>query len=208
MDDKQANYSNRSFGLPQLSICENNQEHMNDDLIDQQLFYETVWGLIRTATNKCILHNDNEFVKMIDNYLNNIRKREKKHNKMHQVGISKKDSNLEKNNNLDGDDDLDEDDNFDEDNNLNNNDLDKENACASILLKNPLVVATKGRPKSASHHMNNINQQSANKKKRKRDTSYNTNQQSTNKKRRGLNLCNYCKEPDHNIARCSKKIIN
>ncbi|CAG8809062.1 18263_t:CDS:2, partial [Gigaspora rosea] len=84
MDDKQANYSNRSFGLPQLSICENNQEHMNDDLIDQQLFYETVWGLIRTATNKCILHNDNEFVKMIDNYLNNIRKREKKHNKMHQ----------------------------------------------------------------------------------------------------------------------------
>ncbi|CAG8748275.1 19276_t:CDS:2, partial [Gigaspora rosea] len=34
IDDKQANYSNRSFGLPQSSICENNQKHMNDGLID------------------------------------------------------------------------------------------------------------------------------------------------------------------------------
>ncbi|CAG8804138.1 3342_t:CDS:2, partial [Gigaspora rosea] len=110
----------------------NNQEHINDNLIDQQLFYGKVWGLIHTAANKCVLHNDNEFVKMIENYLDDICKREKEHNKVHQVGI----------------------------------------------------IATKGRPKSASHHMNNTNQQLANKKKRNRDTSYNTNQQLTNKKRR------------------------
>ncbi|RIB21282.1 hypothetical protein C2G38_2034519 [Gigaspora rosea] len=128
---------------------------------------------------------------MIENYLDDICKREKEHNKVHQV-----------------DDDLDEYDDLDEDDDLDDDDLDKENACTNILLKNPLVVATKGRPKSASHHMNNTNQQLANKKKRNRDTSYNTNQQLTNKKRRGPNLCSYCKEPGHNIARCSKKIMS
>ncbi|RIB13721.1 hypothetical protein C2G38_2197079 [Gigaspora rosea] len=128
IDDKQANYSNRK-----------------------------VWSLIRTAANKCVLHNDNEFVKMIENYLDDIHKHEKEHNKVHQVGISKKDSNLKKDNNLDGDDDLDENDDLDEDDALDDDNLDKENACASILLKNPLIVATKGRPKSVSHHMNNTN---------------------------------------------------
>ncbi|CAG8772088.1 4172_t:CDS:2, partial [Gigaspora margarita] len=102
-------------------------------------------------------------IKIIENYLDDICKREKEHNKVHQVGISKKDSNLEKDNNLNGDDDLDKDDELDKDDldkdDLDkDDDLDKENACTSILLKNPLVVATKSRPKSASYHMNNTNQ--------------------------------------------------
>ena len=40
------------------------------------LFYGKVWGLARTAVNKCTLHRDHEFINLIEAYLEKIRTRE------------------------------------------------------------------------------------------------------------------------------------
>ncbi|CAG8547072.1 20483_t:CDS:2 [Cetraspora pellucida] len=138
------------------------KEDINDDLVKEQLFYRKVWGLIRTATNKCLLHRDHGFIQLIENYLDDVHKREEELAKIHQADVS--------------------------------DDSDEENTCLTVQLKNPLVVNTKGRPKSASYNKNNTNQQLVHKGKRKRD--------------RGLNLCSYCKELGHNIATCSKRVTD
>ncbi|CAG8841996.1 19647_t:CDS:2, partial [Racocetra persica] len=37
-------------------------ETTNEGYINEMLFYGKVWGLARTAVNKCMLHRDHEFV--------------------------------------------------------------------------------------------------------------------------------------------------
>ncbi|CAG8791256.1 25642_t:CDS:1, partial [Racocetra persica] len=68
----------------------------------------------------------------------------------------------------------------------------KENISSYVQLKNLLKVATKGRPKLVSHHKDNINQHLTH----------------NNSKQKRPNLCSYCKESGHNIATCSKKLID
>lgn len=53
------------------------QDNVIDGLIKEQLFYGEVWGLVRSATSKCLLYQDREFVNLIEAYLSNIREREK-----------------------------------------------------------------------------------------------------------------------------------
>ncbi|CAG8576463.1 16725_t:CDS:2 [Cetraspora pellucida] len=150
------------FELPQQFSSMNSKEDINNNLVEEQLFYGKVWSLIRTATDKCLLHRDYGFIQLIENYLDDVHKREEELAKIRQADVS--------------------------------DDSDKENTCLTVQLKNPLVVNTKGRPKSASHNKNNTNQQLVHKGKRKRD--------------RGPNLCSYCKESGHNIAMCSKRVTD
>lgn len=44
--------------------------------INEVLFYGKVWGIARTAVNKCVLHRDHEFVSLIKDYLSRVRIRE------------------------------------------------------------------------------------------------------------------------------------
>ncbi|CAG8723592.1 310_t:CDS:1, partial [Ambispora leptoticha] len=80
--DMQANYSNECFELPQLSSNTNDQD-INDNLVEEQLFYGKVWSLIRTATDKCLLYRDHGFIQIIESYLDNIRKREEELAQIH-----------------------------------------------------------------------------------------------------------------------------
>ena len=99
------------------------------------MFYGEVWGLVRSATSKCLLYQDREFVNLIKAYLSNIREREKEYQTQQAIDFE---------------------------NNNNDDDSDKENTSISIKLKNPLKVFTKGRPKLSAYHNDNIvNQQKA-----------------------------------------------
>ncbi|CAG8850298.1 9776_t:CDS:1, partial [Racocetra persica] len=46
---------------------------MNEEFVDEVLFYRKVWGLARTAINKYMLHHDHEFISLIESYLEKIR---------------------------------------------------------------------------------------------------------------------------------------
>ncbi|CAG8543433.1 3828_t:CDS:2 [Gigaspora rosea] len=50
--------------------------NINDVFVEEQLFYENVWGLVRTAMDKCLQYRDQEFVHFIEDYLKRIRERE------------------------------------------------------------------------------------------------------------------------------------
>ncbi|CAG8672010.1 1262_t:CDS:2 [Cetraspora pellucida] len=52
------------------------EEITNDDFIDEMLFYRKTWGFAHTAINKYMLHYDNEFILLIENYLNKIHTKE------------------------------------------------------------------------------------------------------------------------------------
>ncbi|RIB03604.1 hypothetical protein C2G38_2049134 [Gigaspora rosea] len=51
-------------------------ETTNEVFINKMLFYRKVWGIARTAVNKCVLHRDHEFVSLIKDYLSRVRIRE------------------------------------------------------------------------------------------------------------------------------------
>ncbi|CAG8799515.1 2713_t:CDS:1, partial [Gigaspora rosea] len=48
---------------------------LNEKFVNEVLFYEKVWGLAHTGINKCILHCDYEFIRLIKGYLEKIRAR-------------------------------------------------------------------------------------------------------------------------------------
>ncbi|CAG8745198.1 20248_t:CDS:1, partial [Gigaspora rosea] len=45
---------------------------VNETFVDKVLFYGKVWGLARTAVNKCMLHRDHAFISLIEAYLENV----------------------------------------------------------------------------------------------------------------------------------------
>ncbi|RIB30047.1 hypothetical protein C2G38_2286103 [Gigaspora rosea] len=49
---------------------------INKEFVDKVLFYEKVWGLARTGVNKCMLHRDYEFIRLIEGYLEKVCVRE------------------------------------------------------------------------------------------------------------------------------------
>ncbi|RIB18659.1 hypothetical protein C2G38_2036714 [Gigaspora rosea] len=59
-----------------IYISEENNVNGDNNFIEKQLFYGKVWGLVCTATDKCLLYNDTEFVSMIENYLANMHEKE------------------------------------------------------------------------------------------------------------------------------------
>ncbi|RIB03672.1 hypothetical protein C2G38_2049070 [Gigaspora rosea] len=51
-------------------------DDINEEFVDEVLFYGKVWGLARTGVNKCMLHRDYEFIRLIEGYLEKIRAKE------------------------------------------------------------------------------------------------------------------------------------
>ncbi|RIB05664.1 hypothetical protein C2G38_2047425 [Gigaspora rosea] len=125
---------NQSFKYLQ-PFNDHKQNNVNDGLIKEQLFYEEVWGLVRSATRKCLLYQNRDFVNLIEDYLSNIHEREKEYQAQQAIDFE---------------------------NNNDDDDSDKENTSISIKLKNLLKVFTKGRPKLSAYRNDNIvNQQKA-----------------------------------------------
>ncbi|RIB14571.1 hypothetical protein C2G38_2040078 [Gigaspora rosea] len=103
------------------------EEITNNDFINEMLFYGKVWGLARTAVNKCMLYRDNEFILLIENYLNKARTREEELVRSQEEVVASTSQNVAENT---------------EDN--------------MIQLENPRKVVGRGRPKAASHHNKDI----------------------------------------------------
>ncbi|CAG8736387.1 35541_t:CDS:1, partial [Racocetra persica] len=122
----------------QLFANSKTEEITDDNFIDEMLFYRKVWGLARTAVNKCMLHHDNEFILLIENYLNRVRTREEELVRSQEIVVSTSQNIVEN------------------------------TEVSMIQLENPWKVVGRGRPKAASHHnkdIMNITTQEANKKK-------------------------------------------
>ncbi|CAG8835452.1 4314_t:CDS:2, partial [Gigaspora margarita] len=86
------------FELLQLSSNINNQD-INDHLVEEQLFYRKIWGLICTATDKCLLHQDHKFIQVIEDYLDNIHKHKEelaKISRIYQASTSNKSDKSDK----------------------------------------------------------------------------------------------------------------
>ncbi|CAG8549326.1 5978_t:CDS:2 [Racocetra persica] len=114
--------------------CTHFGQHFNN-----MLFYEEVWGLAHTAINKCMLYRDNEFVSLIEDYLNKVSAREEELIRA-QEDMTSASTNQNDNTEI-----------------------------STIQLVNPRKVAVKGRPKAVHHHNKNITKvtsQEASKKKR------------------------------------------
>ncbi|CAG8596167.1 17242_t:CDS:1 [Dentiscutata erythropus] len=173
-------------------------------IVKEQLFYGKVWGLVRTATDKCLLYQDHEFIQMIENYLAEMHNRERE---LIQASTANLEDSSDEENALKDDSDKESVlENVLDNENVLEDESDKEYIFSSIQLKNLLKVATKGRPKSVSHRKDNdkINKHlTHNNGKRKHGSNHNNS-----KRKRGPNLCSYCKESGHNIVRCPKKSID
>ncbi|CAG8768029.1 3636_t:CDS:2, partial [Dentiscutata erythropus] len=77
----------------QLFNNENEQFTQNTSFINEQLFYEEIWGLVHIAINKYFLHQDYGFVGLVKTYLASIHEKE---TRSQQVNNSKnKESNKE-----------------------------------------------------------------------------------------------------------------
>ncbi|CAG8741786.1 28159_t:CDS:2, partial [Racocetra persica] len=136
-------FSNIKDKTTDMDITMSNKNHeteeiTDDDFIDEMLFYRKVWGLARTAINKCMLHRDNEFILLIKNYLNRVRTREEELVRSQEVVV------------------------------LTSQNVVENTEVSMIQLENPQKVVGRGRPKAESHHnkdITNITTQEANKKK-------------------------------------------
>ncbi|CAG8722798.1 22992_t:CDS:1 [Gigaspora rosea] len=181
--DKRTNYINQRFEWLQPLNSNNEQNTSEENFVKEQLFHGEVWGLVRTTTSKCLLHQDLKFAQIIKAYLDNIREKELVHNHDSEAGDAE-DGDSENSNSEDG---------SSEDVDLEDGNSDKENI---LILKNPYIAATKGRPNSSSYKNNKKNNKLVKKSLNNR------------KRKRGPNHCIYCKMAGHNIATCSKKANN
>ncbi|CAG8832670.1 34600_t:CDS:2 [Gigaspora margarita] len=66
------------YGQQFLQPFNNTNEQFIQDagFINEQLFYEEIWGLTHTAINKCLLHQNYEFVEIVKTYLASIHEKE------------------------------------------------------------------------------------------------------------------------------------
>ncbi|CAG8478261.1 11317_t:CDS:2 [Gigaspora rosea] len=62
----------RQFTWLQLFADNETRNSVNETFVDEVLFYGKVWGLARTAVNKCMLHHDHAFINLIEAYLENV----------------------------------------------------------------------------------------------------------------------------------------
>ncbi|CAG8632404.1 3411_t:CDS:2 [Gigaspora rosea] len=62
------------YRLTWLQLFANHEpaNDINEEFVDEVLFYGKVWGLARTGVNKCMLHRDYEFIRLIEGYLEKI----------------------------------------------------------------------------------------------------------------------------------------